>query len=155
MPRKHFLDIYAHSNRSGASTIASSPITRGERSKSLCGLYSSRVESCWTGCELAERSGALRCLGSSRSFCRGCSVGTLYCPLKAQAQVEYTKPRGYRAPFGCGDTFQEEMADYLGNSQGHLSKIERGKGVPTIETLLLLSERSRKSIDWILRGEGN
>ena len=26
---------------------------------------------------------------------------------------------------------------------------------PTIETLLLLSERFRKSIDWILRGEGN
>ncbi len=54
-----------------------------------------------------------------------------------------------------GDTFQEEMANYLGISQGHLSKIERGKGAPTIETLLLLSERFRKSIDWILRGEGN
>lgn len=54
-----------------------------------------------------------------------------------------------------GDVFQEEMADYLGISQGHLSKIERGKGAPTIETLFLLSERFRKSIDWILRGEGN
>jgi transcriptional regulator with XRE-family HTH domain len=54
-----------------------------------------------------------------------------------------------------GDVFQEDMADYLGISQGHLSKIERGKGAPTIETLLLLSERFRKSIDWILRGEGN
>ena len=52
-----------------------------------------------------------------------------------------------------GDIFQEDMADYLGISQGHLSKIERGKGAPTIETLLLLSERFRKSIDWILRGE--
>jgi transcriptional regulator with XRE-family HTH domain len=47
------------------------------------------------------------------------------------------------------------MADYLGISQGHLSKIERGKGAPTIETLFLLSETFRKSIDWILRGEGN
>ena len=82
-------------------------------------------------------------------------MGTLYCPLKAQAQVEYTKPRGYRAPFGCGDTFQEEMANYLGISQELLSKIERGKDAPTIETLLPLSERFRKSIDWILRGEGN
>ena len=54
-----------------------------------------------------------------------------------------------------GEIFQEDMADYLGISQGHLSKIERGKGAPTIETLLLLSERFRKSIDWILRGEGN
>jgi transcriptional regulator with XRE-family HTH domain len=54
-----------------------------------------------------------------------------------------------------GNVFQEDMADYLGISQGHLSKIERGKGAPTIETLLLLSERFHKSIDWILRGEGN
>jgi transcriptional regulator with XRE-family HTH domain len=54
-----------------------------------------------------------------------------------------------------GDVFQGEMAEYLGISQGHLSKVERGKGAPTIETLFLLSERFRKSIDWILRGEGN
>jgi transcriptional regulator with XRE-family HTH domain len=46
-------------------------------------------------------------------------------------------------------------ADHLGISQGHLSKMERGKAAPTIETLLILSERFRKSIDWILRGEGN
>jgi len=54
-----------------------------------------------------------------------------------------------------GDVFQEEMADYLGISQGHLSRIERGKGAPTIETLLLLSDRFHRSADWILRGEGN
>ena len=54
-----------------------------------------------------------------------------------------------------GEVFQEDMADYLGISQGHLSKIERGRGAPTIETLFLLSERFHKSIDWILRGEGN
>jgi hypothetical protein len=29
------------------------------------------------------------------------------------------------------------------------------EGAPTIETLFLLSERFRKSIDWIVRGEGN
>ena len=54
-----------------------------------------------------------------------------------------------------GDVFQEDMADYLGISQGHLSKIERGKGAPSIETLLLLSDRFHKSIDWILRGDWN
>lgn len=54
-----------------------------------------------------------------------------------------------------GDVYQEEMAEYLGISQGHLSKIERGKGAPTIEALFLLSERFHKSIDWILRGEAN
>ena len=54
-----------------------------------------------------------------------------------------------------GDVFQEDMADYLGISQGHLSKIRARERPPNIETLLLLSERFRKSIDWILRGEGN
>jgi len=54
-----------------------------------------------------------------------------------------------------GDIFQEEMAEYLGISQGQLSKIERGKRAPTIEILLFLSDRFRKSIDWILRGEGS
>ena len=58
-------------------------------------------------------------------------------------------------PLRLRDTFQEEMANYVGISQDHLSKIERGKGAPTIETLFLLSEKFRKSIDWILRGEGN
>jgi hypothetical protein len=37
---------------------------------------------------------------------------------------------------------------------GLLSTIERRKGAPTIETVFLLWERFRKSIDWILRGEG-
>ena len=50
--------------------------------------------------------------------------------------------------------FQEELAAYLGVSQGHLSKIERGKIAPSIEMLVLLSERFRKSIDWIVRGNG-
>lgn len=45
------------------------------------------------------------------------------------------------------------MAAYLEISQGHLSKIERGKGAPTIEVLFLLSERFHKTIDWILRGD--
>jgi transcriptional regulator with XRE-family HTH domain len=52
-----------------------------------------------------------------------------------------------------GHIFQEDLAAYLEISQGHLSKIERGKGAPTIEVLFLLSERFHKTIDWILRGD--
>ena len=51
--------------------------------------------------------------------------------------------------------FQEDLAAYLQVSQGHLSKIERGKIAPSLQMLILLSERFRKSVDWILRGEGN
>jgi len=54
-----------------------------------------------------------------------------------------------------GDVFQEELAAYLHVSQGHLSKIERGKIAPSLEMLILLSDKFRKSVDWILRGEGN
>jgi DNA-binding XRE family transcriptional regulator len=67
--------------------------------------------------------------------------------LLSKDLLEKLRPRG--------DVFQVDMADYLGISQGHLSKIERGKGAPSIETLLLLSERFHKSIDWILRGDWN
>ena len=53
-----------------------------------------------------------------------------------------------------GHLLQEDLADYLRIRQGHLSKIERGKAAPSIEVLILLSERFQKSVDWILRGEG-
>ena len=53
-----------------------------------------------------------------------------------------------------GTIFQEDLAAYLGISQGQLSKIERGMMGPTVETLTRLSERFGKSIDWIVRGEG-
>jgi transcriptional regulator with XRE-family HTH domain len=54
-----------------------------------------------------------------------------------------------------GDTAQEDLAAYLHIRQGQLSKIERGIAAPSIEVLILLSDRFRKSVDWILRGEGN
>ena len=54
-----------------------------------------------------------------------------------------------------GNMLQEELATYLDVSQGHLSKIERGKIAPSLEILVLLSDRFRKSVDWILRGEGS
>jgi transcriptional regulator with XRE-family HTH domain len=53
------------------------------------------------------------------------------------------------------DAPQEELAAYLHIRQGQLSKIERGIAAPSIEVLILLCDRFRKSVDWILRGEGN
>jgi transcriptional regulator with XRE-family HTH domain len=49
-----------------------------------------------------------------------------------------------------GEMLQEELATYLGISQGQLSKIERGKLGPTAEVLLRLAEKFGKSIDWVL-----
>ena len=54
-----------------------------------------------------------------------------------------------------GPILQEELCVYLNVTQGHLSKIERGKTAPSPEMLILLSDRFHKSVDWILRGEGH
>jgi len=54
-----------------------------------------------------------------------------------------------------GNSLQEDLATYLSVSQGHFSKIERGKIAPSLEILILLSEKFRKSVDWILLGGGN
>ena len=51
-----------------------------------------------------------------------------------------------------GPMLQEDLASHLEVSQGHLSKIERGKIAPSLELLMLLSARFGKSIDWILFG---
>jgi transcriptional regulator with XRE-family HTH domain len=51
-----------------------------------------------------------------------------------------------------GDTLQEEFAEFLGISQGQLSKIERGKLPPSVGILLRLSARLGRSADWILKG---
>ena len=50
---------------------------------------------------------------------------------------------------------QEDLAKYLNIRQGQLSKIESGKAAPSINVLILLSERFHKSVDWILRGNAN
>jgi transcriptional regulator with XRE-family HTH domain len=62
---------------------------------------------------------------------------------------------GSRIKILRGEALQEELAAYLRIRQGHLSKMERGKSAPSLEVLLLLSERFHRSVDWILRGEGN
>ena len=54
-----------------------------------------------------------------------------------------------------GQILQEELCTYLHVAQGHLSKIERGKTAPSLEMLILLSDRFHKSVDWILWGEGH
>jgi transcriptional regulator with XRE-family HTH domain len=48
---------------------------------------------------------------------------------------------------------QDDFAPELGITQGQLSKIERGVLAPSVDVLLRLRERFRKSVDWILRGE--
>jgi transcriptional regulator with XRE-family HTH domain len=52
-----------------------------------------------------------------------------------------------------GDMLQEDLAKYLGISQGQLSKIERGKLGPTAEILIRLVRRFGKTADWILMGQ--
>ena len=54
-----------------------------------------------------------------------------------------------------GSMLQEELANYLDVSQGHLSKIERGKIAPSLEVLVLLSAKFHKTIDWIIRGDAD
>jgi transcriptional regulator with XRE-family HTH domain len=51
-----------------------------------------------------------------------------------------------------GEMLQEELAEYLGISQGQLSKVERGKLAPTVELLVRLVKRFGKPADWILTG---
>ncbi len=47
---------------------------------------------------------------------------------------------------------QQDLAHFLGISQGQLSKIELGKLPPTLEVLVLLSDKFGKTIDWIVNG---
>jgi HTH-type transcriptional regulator, cell division transcriptional repressor len=49
---------------------------------------------------------------------------------------------------------QEELAAFLGISQGQLSKIERGNLGPSADIVIRLVERFGKSADWILTGKG-
>jgi len=48
---------------------------------------------------------------------------------------------------------QEVFASELGLSQGQLSKVERGKSAPTLETLLRLASAFGKTLDWIVLGK--
>jgi transcriptional regulator with XRE-family HTH domain len=50
------------------------------------------------------------------------------------------------------DLNQEEFAKILGIGQTQLSKYEQGQSSPTVEILVSLSNYSKKSIDWIIKG---
>jgi transcriptional regulator with XRE-family HTH domain len=69
------------------------------------------------------------------------------------------KSRADLKAIGCrirelrGDVLQEELAEFLGISQGQLSKIERGNLGPTPEIMVRLVERFGKTADWILIGK--
>ncbi len=52
------------------------------------------------------------------------------------------------------DLTQGQFAEILGISQAQLSKYEKAQSVPTVELLLKLKSFSKRSIDWILTGEG-
>ncbi len=52
-----------------------------------------------------------------------------------------------------GSERQDDLAPFLGISQGQLSRIERGIQAPTIEVVLRLAERFKTSTEWILRGK--
>jgi transcriptional regulator with XRE-family HTH domain len=49
---------------------------------------------------------------------------------------------------------QEEFAERIGVSQGHLSYMERGEKEIGAEILLKISQISGKSIEWLLTGKG-
>ncbi len=52
------------------------------------------------------------------------------------------------------DMQQADFARMLGVSQSQLSKYERGESEPPLEVLVRLRKRFRKSLDWIVTGEG-
>ena len=72
---------------------------------------------------------------------------------KRQVKLADLEVIGYRIRELRGEMLQEELAAYLGISQGQLSKIERGKLGPTAEVLLRLAEKFGKSTDWMLTGK--
>jgi hypothetical protein len=74
--------------------------------------------------------------------------------------LKWAVPAGSDSPskisMGKGRHSTRGISSLLHIRQGQLSKIERGIAAPGMEVLILLSDRFRKSIDWILlSGEGN
>ena len=71
-------------------------------------------------------------------------------PMTAKVDLEGI---GCRIRSLRSEMLQEDLARYLGISQGQLSKIERGKLAPTVEILIRLVKKFGKSADWILMGQ--
>jgi transcriptional regulator with XRE-family HTH domain len=51
-----------------------------------------------------------------------------------------------------GSALQEELAEFLGVSQGQLSKIEKGRVPPSLEIVVALAGKYETTIDWIVNG---
>ena len=81
-----------------------------------------------------------------------CRSQEVFLQMAAKSKVDLTAV-GSRIKRLRGTMLQEELATHLDVSQGHLSKIERGKIAPSLEMLISLSVRFHKTIDWILRGD--
>ena len=47
---------------------------------------------------------------------------------------------------------QKAFAERIGSNQSTVSRIERGKILPSVETVLRISEISGRATDWILKG---
>jgi transcriptional regulator with XRE-family HTH domain len=52
------------------------------------------------------------------------------------------------------DMTQADLANRIGVSQGYLSTIEHGQGEIGVEVLLAISREFKRSIEWLLTGEG-
>ena len=59
---------------------------------------------------------------------------------------------GFRIRSLRAEMKQVEFASELGISQAQLSKIERGEVAPTLELLVLLSNKFKRTVDWIVNG---
>jgi DNA-binding XRE family transcriptional regulator len=81
-----------------------------------------------------------------------CRSQELFTVMMAKSKIDLMAV-GSRIKKLRGTMLQEELAAQLDVSQGHLSKIERGKIAPSLEMLVFFSMRFHKTIDWILRGE--
>ena len=72
--------------------------------------------------------------------------------MKSRKKLADLEAIGSRIRALRGEMLQEELAEYLGISQGQLSKVERGQLAPTVEILVRLVKRFGKRSDWILTG---
>src|SRR5690242_10541218 len=81
--------------------------------------------------------------------------------IRNTAQLQEKKTRGAKPDLRAiglrirslrAEMKQVEFASELGISQAQLSKIERGEVAPTLELLVRLSSKFKKTVDWIVNG---
>jgi transcriptional regulator with XRE-family HTH domain len=74
--------------------------------------------------------------------------------LKEQGSIQW-KSVGRRIRELRGfDMNQEEFAHRIGVSQGYVSSMERGEKEVGIEILLKISREYRRTLEWLLLGDG-